>query len=305
MNKPFLILLLLTLFFKYSFTQNLVINPSFEDTLCCPVGLDDLNCVGTWTNPTRATPGYFNSCSVWQAGVPQNDVGLQFARTGSAYAGGHTSDFTSTDYREYIQGKFISPLEEGKHYEVSFYVSLADSSTKACDNIGAYLHANAFSVSNNLNLPFTPQVVSPSNQPITDVMGWTQVVDTIIATGGEQYITIGVFTNNTSTNWVNVLGGWMSEPFYYIDDVSVIKIEKTYPNVFTPNNDNINDFWIPILISENDIITIYNRWGQKITTLNYINNKWDGKNQKGKECPSGVYYFITNTNEKGFIQLVR
>src|SRR5690606_27221755 len=111
--------------------------------------------------------------------------------------------------------------------------------------------------------------------------------------------------NNTSTNWVNVIGGWMSEPFYYIDDVSVIKIEKTYPNVFTPNNDNINDFWIPILISENDIITIYNRWGQKITTLNYINNKWDGKTQKGKECPSGVYYFITNTNEKGFIQLVR
>lgn len=31
MNKTFLILLLLTLFFKYSFTQNMVINPSFEE----------------------------------------------------------------------------------------------------------------------------------------------------------------------------------------------------------------------------------------------------------------------------------
>lgn len=78
-----------------------------------------------------------------------------------------------------------------------------------------------------------------------------------------------------------------------------------YPNTFTPNNDNVNDFWSPTLINESDTIVIYNRWGNKITTLNYSNNKWDGKTPKGKECPSGVYYFITNTKQKGFIQLIR
>lgn len=317
MNKPFLILLLLILFCKYSFTQNLVPNPSFEDTIQCPAGTSSFNSSMNWISPTIASPDHFHSCNTSNVGVPSNGFGWQTARTGNSYTGITTSDFVSSnEYREYIQCELISPLNAGQQYEVSFFVSLSEGSGKACDNIGAYLSSTQISSSSNLTLLYSPQITSPINDPITSKTEWTEITGTFIATGGEKYITIGVFTTNANTNWVNVSGGWLFEPYYYIDDVSVFKVDtnmndttKTedivYPNTFTPNNDNVNDFWSPTLISENDTIIIYNRWGNKITTLNYINNKWDGKTPKGKECPSGVYYFITNTKQKGFIQLIR
>jgi hypothetical protein len=205
---------------------NLVPNPSFEDTISCPTGLGDFN-VLNWNNPTLATPDYFNSCTNGDIGVPINVFGFQNARTGSAYVGMHTSDFSSTDYREYIQCQLISPLESGKYYEVSFFVSRTDSSTKACDNIGAFLSSNNISLSDNQNFPYLPQIVSKYNIPITDNIDWVQIIDTLIAVGDEQYLTIGVFSNNENTNWIPVSGGWEFEAHYYFDDVSVKLISSS------------------------------------------------------------------------------
>jgi len=42
--------------------QNLVLNPSFEDTILCPDALDQVNRSQYWINPTNSTPDYFNSC---------------------------------------------------------------------------------------------------------------------------------------------------------------------------------------------------------------------------------------------------
>lgn len=320
MNKPFLILFIIISHFGLA--QNLVPNPSFEIYDTCPTTLSSpgdyqINHALGWYSPTMATSDYYNACNSTIVNVPNNLLGYQVAKDGNGYAGIHTKDYViEHDYREYIQCELISSLNTGQLYEVSFFVSLADSVKIACNNIGAYLSSSPVSSSGNLTLPYAPQIISPINTPVTSKTDWTEITGTFMVTGGEKYITIGLFTTNANTNWANVSGGWMDGSYYYIDDVSVTKVEtnvndttKTediiYPNTFTPNNDNVNDFWSPTLIGENDIIVIYNRWGNKIATLNYSNNKWDGKTPTGKECPSGVYYFITNTNQKGFIQLIR
>jgi hypothetical protein len=248
---------------------NLVPNPSFEDYSSCPTGLGNFS-VLNWTNPTLASPDYFNSCNSGSVGVPQNGFGYQNARTGYAYVGGHTSDFTATDYREYFQCQLDSALTEGATYEVSFYVSRTDSCKKACDNIGAYLSSNPISASNNQNLPFTPQVLSDQNNPITDATNWIQIMDTITSFGGERYLTIGVFANNLNLNWINVTGGWEDEAHYYFDDVSVKRIlistlnespSFTQFNIFpNPSHDNVQ-------ITSNEIIKnykIYSPIGQLI-----------------------------------------
>lgn len=202
---------------------NLVPNPSFEDTVSCPDWISDMSVVG-WTSPTTASPDYFHSCNSTNAGVPQNVFGYQNARTGYGYVGVLLSDFSSTDYREYVQCQLILPLEAGKNYEVRFYVSRTDSSTKASDNFGAYFSATPVTSTDNLNLPYVPQVVSEPNNPITNDTDWVQVVDTFLAAGGEQFLTLGVFTDNVTTNWITVGGGWESEAHYYIDDVSVTEV---------------------------------------------------------------------------------
>ena len=318
MNKPFLILLIIIS--NFGLAQNLVPNPSFEIYDTCPTTLSSpgdyqINHALGWYSPTMATSDYYNACNSTIVSVPNNLLGYQVAKDSNGYAG-IGIEFNSPHYVEYIQCELISPLSAGQQYKVSFFVSLADSVKIACNNIGVYFSSTPVSSSNNLALPYTPQIISPINAPVTSKTEWTEITGTFTATGGEKYITIGVFTTNGNTNWINVPGGSGMYSYYYVDDVSVTKLDtnvndtiKTediiYPNTFTPNNDNINDFWMPTLVGENDIIVIYNRWGNKITTLNYSNNKWDGKTPKGKECPSGVYYFITNTKQKGFIQLIR
>ena len=67
------------------------------------------------------------------------------------------------------------------------------------------------------------------------------------------------------------------------------------PNSFSPNGDGIHDIWlVPGLetypFSE---LSIFNRAGQIMFQAKPYVEGWDGK-YKGKDVPSGVYYFIIN-----------
>ncbi|MFC2111174.1 gliding motility-associated C-terminal domain-containing protein [Bacteroidota bacterium] len=71
-------------------------------------------------------------------------------------------------------------------------------------------------------------------------------------------------------------------------------LQITVPNVFTPNGDGFNDFFI---VEGDNIITfemqIFNRWGQLVFTSDDINLGWDGKINE-EDCTEGVYYWIVN-----------
>lgn len=98
----------------------------------------------------------------------------------------------------------------------------------------------------------------------------------------------------------------------------VIVIEPIIPNVFTPNNDSINDVWRFSLGKGNVLkgLNIYNRWGNEIAvtsraSVTHIN--WDGRTTSGEETPSGIYFFVlqyTDANgdehkKNGYITLIR
>ena len=67
------------------------------------------------------------------------------------------------------------------------------------------------------------------------------------------------------------------------------------PNTFSPNNDEINDEFKPIINCELEKyeFLIFNRWGQLIFKTNNKNERWDGK-YKSVECPMGVYMYLVN-----------
>ena len=67
------------------------------------------------------------------------------------------------------------------------------------------------------------------------------------------------------------------------------------PNVFSPNNDNINDFWIikNLNLFLGASVTIFNRNGQIVFNSVGYNKPWNGTFMNtGKELPVGVYYYI-------------
>jgi len=74
------------------------------------------------------------------------------------------------------------------------------------------------------------------------------------------------------------------------------------PNVFSPNNDNRNDLYIPIL-PYRDVdsinLVVYNRWGDVVFETRDPDIKWNGLHKGTKEIlSSGVYYYSCEVYEK-------
>ncbi|MCC7534377.1 MAG: gliding motility-associated C-terminal domain-containing protein [Bacteroidia bacterium] len=314
MNKPLYIFLFIILFCCEAKTQtNLVPNGSFEIFDTCPYNPGQVNFAKGWYLPTFGSSDYFNSCDFTNyVSTPSNSFGYQIPFHGNAYCG-FGCYFISSNLREYIAVKLTRPLIQDYQYHVSFYVSLSDSSEYAINSIGAYFDKD--SIYSNLGYALdtlVPQVVSKVF--MTNVTGWTKVASDFIATGGEAYMILGNFKLNTNTDTLR-MGQHRWDTYYFVDSVSVYEESKTpindgefnLPNVFTPNNDGINDNW-QFNLSEEVICTIYNRWGNKIFSCKHSTINWDGKNNLGKECEDGVYFYVIQTKlkyYKGYIQLIR
>jgi gliding motility-associated-like protein len=98
------------------------------------------------------------------------------------------------------------------------------------------------------------------------------------------------------------------------DKVIITPVAKLYiPTAFTPNNDSKNDKWVILgmALYPDAVVTIYNRWGEKIfETKNYINNPWTGY-YKGQKQPIGSYIYLIQLNDaqkqmlKGTVTIVQ
>jgi uncharacterized repeat protein (TIGR01451 family) len=104
-------------------------------------------------------------------------------------------------------------------------------------------------------------------------------------------------------------------------DGSCDTIPFTMPNIFTPNDDEINDDFVPVEdpISLKDYFTslefmVYNRWGGAVFLSTDLLPLWDGVNlETGKPCSDGVYFWLIEYRDiygnveriNGFVHLVR
>ena len=94
-----------------------------------------------------------------------------------------------------------------------------------------------------------------------------------------------------------------TEIWVYSEPIVVI------PNIFTPNEDNINDVFNIKTISVKELtVDIFNRWGTKVNSFDGMSGHWDGKNQS-----EGTYYYIakgkgidgSSIDKQGNIMLVK
>ena len=89
-------------------------------------------------------------------------------------------------------------------------------------------------------------------------------------------------------------------------------------NVFTPNNDGINDFFVPINLDDypNPSVLVYNRWGKLVYANENYQYDWDGTHFKsGNELNDGLYYYnidpksnkydYVTTLINGYVHLIR
>lgn len=255
----YFVFLALSEFFSLSLNaQNLVLNPSFENTTGSCSGLtagEGFSQVVNWDNANSNTPGdscsspdLFSPCNTLPivggpspTFAPNSWLGHQCAKSGDRYAGIITNEMGSSlgqSYREYIQGKLSSPLQAGQKYCVSFYISLGDDVTFASNNIGVYFsntHYLRDACAQGSLINVTPQLNYNCNV-ITDTAGWVRLQWDYVATGGESYFMIGNFYNDANTQ-INNSGVTSMNPYayYFIDDVSVVPGPCDFAEITMPN----------------------------------------------------------------------
>jgi gliding motility-associated-like protein len=315
---------------------NLITNPSFESYSSCPSNYGELTNAIPWLNPTTLSPDFFHPCGAnFYCTAPSNNYGYQVARTGIGYAGIYVSQvIAAPNVNEYLRMQLSETLKPNVNYCLEYYVSLCDSAKSAIYSFGAFFSANNATPMNGYVMNVVPQIVNDINNPLLDKNNWMAVKGVYLASGGEEYVTIGNFyTDQNSGLQIVMPTGQYDYSFYYIDDISVVESNSSgtcileasvnpppteilleMPNVFTPNNDGKNDDFVPaklqgIISAE---LLIYNRWGEQLLSTRDLLAGWDGL-FKGKTCPDGIYYwtlnYTTTLNEskelKGFVQLVK
>ncbi|MEN9522567.1 MAG: hypothetical protein RL065_944 [Bacteroidota bacterium] len=185
--------------------QNLVPNPSFEDTVNCP-NVFGFSQVAKWYN-AEGIPYYYNACNTSPApnncSVPQNYLTNRNAATGYAYCSlvNYVSWFTNG--RDKIGVQLIDTLKKGKKYNLSFKVSAVQCWKNSLEN-GA---------SNNLGFLFSTSKYDLSHPSptknfchlkadsiIKDTVGWELISGSFIADSSYFYLTIGNFITDTLTD---------------------------------------------------------------------------------------------------------
>lgn len=311
------------------FTQNLVSNPSFEDYDTCPQYASMIHYASPWFAPTWGTPDYYNTCfdygNPWGSnmGVPNNFIGEQFAKTGVGYSGLFLaypwvdSPPWDWEYREYIEAELIAPLQTGIEYYVTFYLSLADSSNYFTNIVGIYFSNDSLKSDTSYRLHYLPQISNPITNYLNNKTGWMKFSGSFVASGGEKFITIGNFNDNSTTDTVYTSGGNLSSDYnnayYYIDDICVstdslecnqsVEVGGSflynahlviYPN---PANNYVTIDLINIKLSKNNAVKINNVQGQLIKQFSLITPTFSVE-----DLPNGIYFLELTDNEKRYQQ---
>jgi gliding motility-associated-like protein len=92
--------------------------------------------------------------------------------------------------------------------------------------------------------------------------------------------------------------------FYFENLGSVTESGFTVYNAVSPNsNDNLNSYLRIEGLPANNKVTILNRWGDKVFEMSKYDNdsrRFEGKNDNGKDLPSGTYFYEIEAKGKTF-----
>lgn len=302
------------LFSQSAFSQfNLVPNCSFEDTLLCPSGWDNLSATPFWYSPTNGSPDYFNSCNSTEVGVPNNVLGFQWANTGNGYAGWLASyDSIDLNSREYLQVQLLSPLVAGQQYYFIANLSKADSAPLALKNIGVALTDSPIGGNYVTPINFSPQIIY--SQFLTDTISWFKLTGRLIANGGEQYLTIGYFNYNNSSDTLDLFEAdlFHLQAYYFLDDVCVSidsnKCSCDTTNLIPEFGDELiqvstisPEILLVDINLQNAYLTLYDMLGR----ISLTSKIYPGRNEvNAASITNGIYLAIISNGAKIFIRKI-
>ncbi|MGZ3901730.1 MAG: T9SS type B sorting domain-containing protein, partial [Bacteroidia bacterium] len=153
---------------------------------------------------------------------------------------------------------------------------------------------------------YAPLTVGFNNTSATGTGATSSITSVWSFDNGTSSVTASPIVNTTYTSpgtytvvMIATRGGCIDTAYQVVKVDIPSKLE--IPNVFTPNGDGSNDlFFLHTTNITSITASIFDRWGNKVyeVTSETGNIAWDGKNQEGKECPAGTYFYIIKSTGK-------
>ncbi|MEO9967753.1 MAG: OmpA family protein [Reichenbachiella sp.] len=256
------------------YSQNMVVNPGFEEVWECPFSMNQLKFTKSWFpfGTADPSPDFFHACCENDLmGVPKNIFGYQESHSGDGYIG-MISYLTSKsgrgwripeNHREFAMVQLSKPLVAGNEYYAEMWVNLADNCEFAINHLGMYFTRDMptfdWQVMNFKH--YKPQVSSPPDLLLDDIEGWTKISGTFIAKGDELALTIGTFYPDSSLRAKKTKRKFSEvrdkrtpkhlQPqiaYYFVDDVLVRPVdpnESILPDPAIAGIDPVDDYFGP------------------------------------------------------------
>ena len=221
-----------------AFSQdNLLRNPSFEKYNHLPAYLGDApGSITDWDFLNANGSGdYFHENAIGiKCRTQDNYMGSEKPHSGIAYAG---FCVTST-YREFLCSELITPLEKGKKYKFTMYISKGDhKDISYLKEIGVMFLSRKWLIHNDVEMGLPPQILFYSDTGFTQHQGWQELSYTFIAKGYEKWIYIGAhqwrcdtcksIPGTARSHNPFIFGGEKEQAHYFVDDVSLVEVKDS------------------------------------------------------------------------------
>lgn len=222
MRTEILLSFVLMLGAAYARAQNLVRNPSFEDGARCDGQSENIERVEHWTR-IAGEPRFINvNCPLSR----DNKSYIQGMQLPQAFAGGVYAGMGAEREGEYLQGELQQPLQAGERYWVRLRLRLPNRFCNApLDEFGVHFSSIELASKSDMQHLYLPalSLVRGGGKVIETGETWLEIGGLYTATGGERYLTLGVFGEQNAARFARRKKGECS--YVFIDAVSVARYE--------------------------------------------------------------------------------
>ncbi|MFM2191824.1 MAG: hypothetical protein RLZZ118_781 [Bacteroidota bacterium] len=242
-HKLLISVLLVFIFSNTNAQVNLIIDPSFEDTITCMYSVHGQWDLYHWKNLDSTRPEncqfvymHYNSWDGW-AKLPYNNFFIfQNPHSGFGFidiALYWTPAWTPQSIRAIARGKLKHQLVAGKKYCAKSYLSPSVAADWYVNGYGMYFDNGQLDTivakdSSGIYTFVTPQV--QANYVMKDTSEkWNEVRGTFIANGTETFVSLGNFKSDSATQRDSIHPGQVNMACYCaesaVDDVSLIPVD--------------------------------------------------------------------------------
>lgn len=299
-----------------------VLNGGFETYSTAPAAPGEWYHAVQWGNAgsAQSDPDFFHEDGTGGGDLPETPVAVVGAFSGKGVMGFTAATADGANRREYLVGRFSTPLVVGERYRMHFALTNGAITSFSPAGIGVSGLGLAVVQGAPAQSQLEPLSIAPVfvlNQVFYD-RDWVEFECTFTANAASDHFVFGVFADDADISFESVEGGNPQIAYYFTDEFSIAlapdEAEQVHdargpaqapspaageqpaaewfvPNAFSPNADGENDMFQPVLnASELVRFEVFSRWGESLfATRSEEEMAWDGTDKKGREVPQGTY----------------